>query len=80
MSEINDPTFNGESDTYTNADAARVSSILEAAINCTRDFDLPSNFGFCPDTMNEFDINVDAVAFICAVSKYEADCVQSYVY
>jgi hypothetical protein len=73
--EINDPIFNGESDTYTNADAARVSSILEAAINCTGDFDIPSNFSFCPDTMNEFDVNVDAVAFVCAVSKYEADCV-----
>ena len=31
--EINDSTFNGESDTYSNANAARVSCILEAAVN-----------------------------------------------
>ena len=74
-SELNDSTFNGSSDTYTTADEARVSSISESAINCEGDFDLPSNFGFSPDTMSDFDIHVDSVAFVRAVSKFESECV-----
>ena len=55
-SEINDSTFNGESDTYSSANAARVSFILDAAIDWKGDFDPPSILVYVWIQVNELNI------------------------
>ena len=71
--ELADLTFNGPSDTYTNAEAASINAISDNDISCDGEINTPHNFGFSPDMVDEYDIHVDAVAYTRAINKFEAE-------
>ena len=73
-SELDDPTFNGPSETFTEQIAETISSCADTAPVINEPIELPSYIGRSPDMADEYDINIDAVAFTQAVNDYEAEC------
>ena len=72
--ELEDPSFNGPSNIYTDIQASAVSACAEDAPTINGPIDLPNNIGFSPDMAEEYDIHVNAVAFTKAVDDYATEC------
>ena len=70
-SEMTDPTLNGPSEIFTDQHAEIFNNNIEQASLINKSVELPRNIGLFPDMAKEYNIHIDAIAFIKALSDYK---------